>query len=221
MGDRAIIAIMLGSLVLIFGSALVLHPSAADAFGANAGKSAMAELEDDEKLLKLAIDMKLAEKDLEALMKNEHSKARFYDAKVTKGMIDLDLLGKLAHMQHDVLDEYEKSHAELMDEEAKHVHMHADDPDEGDVEDKEEMDIVEPDDDVEDVVVKELDDEDLMHMALEMKLMEKEMKDFLKKGDSRRALLFDPLISKGLIDRELLVKLSLMREELFKDFDGR
>lgn len=219
MGDRAMIAIMLGSLVLIFGSALILQPSAANAFGANAGKQAMLEEEDDEKLLKLAIDMKLAEKDLEALMKNEHNRARFFDEKVTKGMIDRDLLEKLMHMQHDMLEELDKHQAEPMDEEAKHAHMHAEDPDEGDVEDNDNMDVVEPDDDAEDVEVKALDDEDLMKMALEMKLMEKEMGDFLKKGDSsRRALLFDPLISKGLIDRELLEKLSLMREDLLRHF---
>jgi len=232
--SKAMIAMMLGSLVLIFGTHLSLYPSVAKAFG---DAPVAVEQEDDGDVLKLAMDMKLAEKDLEALVKNEANRARFFDPSINMGLIDRDLLVKLMVMQRDLLDEVDESMAEPVDEEEKDVDL--EDPDDMDVEDEEDMDVEdeedvdvddvedmdveEPEDmgEVEDQDVKHLDDEELMKMAMEMKAMEKKMEDLLKSGDSSGSLFFDQVSDKGLIDRPLLVKLLLLRQDLLDAFDTR
>lgn len=226
----AMIAIMLGSLVLVFGTYSYASPAKAlhakpeaieveeDVDLDALHDAAKAEEEKDAKMLKLAMAMKLAKKDLEALANNEHNKVRFLDPEINKGLVDHDLMAKMALMQHALLDKFDKAEAVKKEEMAE-----PEDVEEGlEPEDVEEVEVEEEEDiepeDVEDVVADDLEDEELTKMAMEMKVMEKEMEDLLKKDDSDSDF-FDPEINMGFIDRDLLVKLVLLREDLLEDFD--
>ena len=232
--NKAIKAVLLGSLLLIFGAHLSLFPAVAKAHESfeavgeieedadfddvNKGKFEKDEAEenDDEELLKLAMDMKLAEKDLEALLDQEKNQVRFFDPEINKSLIDRELLEKLMHMQQAFLEDFDKN--KPVEEELKDVDL--DDLEDIDMEDMEDLDGKEIEKEV-NPEVKLLDDDELMKIALKMKLMEKDMEDFLKKDDSTWTVFFDPVFNKGLIDRPLLLRLLLLRQGLLNAFDNR
>jgi hypothetical protein len=237
--NKATIAIMLGSLLIIFGIHLSLNLPLSYAFGLSAGRASgeiekedpmdgdeKADLEKDEELLKLAIDMKLAEKDLKALIGGENNRARVFDKKLNKGMIDRDLLVSLMHDQEALLAKFDEKKAGIVDEDGEHTHpaddekavaIDAEDPGEEDIEEIEDIEDV---NNIEDEVgVKELDDKDMMKIALKMNLLEKETKDLLMSDDSSISDFFDPMITKGFVDEPMLLRLVMMRKDLLDAYD--
>jgi hypothetical protein len=222
--NRANIAIFLGSLLFVFGAYLSLYPSMAGAFPAGPpveavdeddqdavsdflkeGKFEEAEEEKDRELMKLAMELKLAEKDLSALLDNEGNQIRFFDPKVNKGLVDRDLLVKLMNMQQALLEDYDKNNASTVKK----------------IEDGNDVFVEDGQKDLDLKDVKLLDDKALMEIALEMKLMENEMDDLMKMDESSRSLFFDPDLNGGLLDRPLLLKLLVLRNGLLDAFDKR
>lgn len=245
--SKAMIAVMLASLMLIFGGYLSVFSASAQAAKDKAvgamdkvaedvkpdelkdKEVAKVDEVDEEGLMKLALEMKAMGEELDKLMKNEANLDRLFDPQVTKDLIDREMLEKLEKMHEAMLEDFDKINKEAAKEADEPVEV--DEPDEVEaVEDEVKVD--EPDE-VEAVEAEELKDEDLLKVAMGLKLMEMEMEKFLESDSGtweeffRPAINpafrvgFNPVFDRPFIDREFLFHQLLISRLLLGAFDER
>jgi len=203
--NKGMIAMLLVTLMLIFGGYPAVYSSVAEAAG-NGGqvepKDMGAAKNEDENLLKLMLNMKVMEKDMEEVLLNDSNRARFFDPDINKGIIDEDLLTRLLLLQEGLRDEFDRSMAEAGDKVEEDV----------EVPEAEEQ---EPEE------VAELDDEDLLKLALEMKVMEKKLGKYVEAGgDTTNWTVFNPAFNAGFIDRPFLDRMVCLRQSFLGAFNN-
>jgi len=221
MSDKAkkngMVAMILASLVMIFGCYLALYPSAVNAAKVEdmvkppenedpaAPKDENAGNKEDEEILKLMMKMKVMQKDMEDVLMSDSNRARFFDPDIHKGIIDEELLVRLLLLQEGLVEEFDRNMAEAKDKAG----------------DKVEDDVEVPEiEDEEPVEVKELDDEELLKLALDMKVMEKELGKIMDSGDASSWTAFNPAFESGFISRPFLGRMVCLRQSFVDAFNN-
>ena len=212
--NSAMIATVIASImfVFIFVSYPTLTPSVANAAKIEAmdeenmdngePKDENAGKQDEEDGLKLVMDMMVMAKEMEDVLMNDSNRVRFFDPDVNKGLIDKDLLIRLMLLQEGLLDELDKREAEL-----------------GEKVEEEDVEIPEFEDE-EQAEAKELDDEELLKLALDMKIMDKELGKLMAEGDSDTWTEFDPIFNTGFLDRPFLGRTACLGRSFVDAFDN-
>jgi hypothetical protein len=145
--------------------------------------------------------MKVMAKDMEDVLLNDKNRARFFDPEVNKGVIDEETLNRLLLMQEGLLDEFDRDNPEEVDKV------------------EEEADIPEPGED-QLAEVKELDDAELHKLALDMKVMEKDLDKLMTGSAADNWTVFNPAINAGLINRPFLGRMVCLRRAFLGAFNN-
>jgi len=149
--------------------------------------------------------MKVMQKDMEDVLMSDSNRARFFDPDINKGIIDEDLLVRLLLLQEGLVEEFDRNMAEAKDKAG----------------DKVEEDVEVPEvEEEEPVEVKELDDEELLKLALDMKVMEKELRKIMDSGDASSWTAFNPAFQSGFITRPFLDRMVCLRQSFVGAFNN-